>query len=372
MKLLLQVILVFIAFTASAQKSKLIIGTYTGAKSEGIYVYDFNTSNGDSKFISSIKSSNPSFVAVSPDQQYLYAVNEDADSLNNGGMLSAYQFDKKKKHLSFINQQPTGGNHPCYVTVDKTGKWVIAANYTGGSFSVTPVNGDGSLGADKQLIQHSGKSINKERQEKAHVHTTVLTADNKHLLVADLGIDKLMVYDFDAANGTATLNEKASVTVSGGSGPRHVAIHPSQKFVYLTEELSGTVAAFNFDADSKLKLFQTISAVPENYKGSLGGADIHVSADGKFLYASNRGELNDLVIFSIDAATGVLKLAGHQSTLGLKPRNFNFDPSGNFLLVANQESNSIIIFSVNHETGLLTDTGKRIEVPNPVCLVWVK
>lgn len=372
MRKLLIVIAVLFSNAIMAQQSKLVIGTYTSGKSEGIYVYDFNTSTGDNKFISSIKSSNPSFLALSPDKKYLYAVNEDADSLNNGGMISAYKFDKKKKHLSFINQQTSGGNHPCYVTVDKTGKWVIAANYTGGSFSITPVDAEGGLSADKKVTQHTGKSINKDRQEKAHVHTTVLTEDNKHLLVADLGIDKLLIYDFDAVSGTAKLNEKASVTVSGGSGPRHIAIHPSQKFVYLTEELSGTVAAFSVDAEGKLKLFQTISAVPENYKGSLGGADIHVSADGKFLYASNRGELNDLVIFTIDTATGILTVAGHQLALGIKPRNFNFDPSGNFLLVANQESDSIIVFSVNHETGLLTDTGKRINVPNPVCIIWVQ
>ena len=360
----------FISVFATAQKSKLIIGTYTSGKSEGIYIYDFNTKTGDNNFISSIKSSNPSFLAVSPNKKYLYAVNEDADSLNNGGIVSAYRFDKKKKHLSFINQQTSGGNHPCYVSVDKTGKWVIAANYTGGSFSIAPINKNGSISPDKKVTQHKGKSINKERQEKAHVHQTLLTDDNKHLLVADLGMDKFFVYDFDNSNGT--VKENTAVSVSAGSGPRHAAIHPSNKYVYLTEELSGTVAAFSFSNDGKLKLMQTISAVPENYKGSLGGADIHVSADGKFLYACNRGELNDIVIYSIDTATGVLSVLGHQSTLGVKPRNFNFAPSGNFLLVANQESDSIIIFSVNHETGLLTDTGKRITVPNPVCLVWVK
>jgi 6-phosphogluconolactonase len=373
MKKILTLLALLVSFVCHAQKAKLIIGTYTGGKSEGIYIYDFNTSTGDNKFISSIKSSNPSFLAVSPDKKYLYAVNEDADSLNNGGMVSAFKFDKKKKHLSFINQQPSGGNHPCYVSVDKTGKWAIAANYTGGSFSILKVNEDGSVSAPKNTIQHKGESINKERQEKAHVHQTLLSNDNKNILVADLGMDKVMVYIFNAVYGTATVRPGAAITVSAGSGPRHLAFHPSNKYVYLTEELTGTVAAFNYDSiTGKLKLFQTISAVPEDYKGSLGGADIHVSADGKFVYASNRGELNDIVIYSIDAATGVLSVVRHQSTLGIKPRNFNFDPSGNFLLVANQDSDNIIIFSVNHETGLLTDTGKKITVPNPVCLVWVK
>lgn len=363
----------FISLFATAQKSKLVIGTYTGGKSEGIYIYEFDSKNADTKFISTIKSSNPSFLAVSPNKKYLYAVNEDADSLNNGGMVSAYTFDKKKKQLTFINQQPSGGNHPCYITVDKTGKWVIVANYSGGSLSVTPVNEDGSLSADKKVMQHTGKGVNKERQEKAHVHQTLLTDDNKYVLAADLGIDKLMVYDFDNATGTATANTNASVSVPAGSGPRHAAIHPSHKYVYLTEELSGTVGAFSFDnTTGKLKLMQTISAVPEGFKGTLSGADIHVSPDGKFLYASNRGELNNLVIYKIDQAIGVLSVIGFQPTLGVKPRNFSFDPSGSFLLVANQDSDNISIFSVNHETGLLTDTGKSVSVPNPVCLVWVK
>lgn len=373
MKQTLFTVFTFLTLSVTAQKSKLIVGTYTNGKSEGIYIYDFNSKTGDSKFVSSVKSSNPSFVAVSPDKKYVYAVNEDADSLNNGGMVSAYKFDKKKKQLTLINQQPSGGNHPCYVTVDKTGKWVIAANYSGGSFSVTPVNADGSLSADKKLIQHEGRSLDKERQEKAHVHQTLLTEDNKHLLVADLGMDKFLVYDFDKTAGTATANATSSINVRLGSGPRHAAIHPSNKYVYLTEELSGTVGAFGFDnTTGKLKLLQTISAVPEDHRGSLSGADIHVSPDGKFLYASNRGELNNLVIYKIDETTGVLSVVGFQSTLGIKPRNFNFDPSGDFLLVANQESDNIAIFSVNHETGLLTDTGKQIIVPNPVCLVWVK
>jgi 6-phosphogluconolactonase len=363
----------FFSLFATAQKTKLVIGTYTSGKSEGIYIYDFDSKTGESKFISSMKSSNPSFVAVSPDKKYLYAVNEDADSLNNGGMVSAYKFGKKKKQLTFINQQTSGGNHPCFITVDKTGKWVIVANYSGGSLSVTPVNEDGSLSPDKKVIQHTGRGLNKERQEKAHVHQTLLTDDNKHLLVADLGIDKLMVYDFDNTTGATTANANSSINVSLGSGPRHAAIHPTNKYVYLTEELSGTVGAFAFDnATGKLKLLQTISAVPEDHKGSLSGADIHVSPDGKFLYASNRGELNNLVIYKIEETTGVLSVVGFQSTLGIKPRNFSFDPTGNLLLVANQESDNISIFSVDHETGLLTDTGKSISVPNPVCLVWVK
>lgn len=372
MKKLLAFSALLITIVTNAQKSKLIIGTYTSGKSVGIYIYNFDTKTGDSDSVSAIKSSNPSFLAVSPDKKYLYAVNEDADSLNNGGKVSAFKFDKKKKHLAFINQRPSGGNHPCYITIDKTGRWVIVANYSGGSFSVSALDKDGSISPDRKVIQHYGKSVNIERQEKAHVHQTLLTGDNKHLLVADLGTDKLIVYDFDKTTGIASDNNNSTISVSAGSGPRHAALHPSGKYVYLTEELSGTVAAFTFSDNGKLKLMQRISAVPEDYKGTLSGADIHVSPDGKFLYASNRGELNNLVIYKIDEATGVLSVVGFQPTLGIKPRNFSFDPTGNFLLVANQDSDNISVFTVNHETGLLTDTGKSINVPNPVCLVWIK
>jgi len=372
MKKLLSVLFLLVTLAVAAQKTKLLIGTYTSGKSEGIYVYDFNTATAENKFISSAKTSNPSFVAVSPNKKMLYAVREDGDSVNNGGAVTAFRLNRKKTELRLINKQSSGGNHPCHVSVDKTGQWVVVSNYTGGSFSVLPVNKDGSLASAKTTIQHYGKSVHKERQEKPHVHSAVFSSDNKYLLVADLGIDKLMVYRFDESSGIVTEDATASVSVSGGSGPRHIAFHPSQKFVYLTEELTGTVAGFSFSPTGKLKLFQTISAVPENYKGSFGGADIHVSPDGKFLYASNRGELNDLVIYAIDTATGVLSVVGHQSTLGIKPRNFNFDPSGDFLLVANQETDNIVIFSINHATGLLKDTGKQISVPNPVCIVWVE
>lgn len=369
MKIFLYPLFVMMSMHATSQRAKLIIGTYTSGKSAGIYIYDFDIETGDNRFISSIKSSNPSFLAVSPDKKYLYAVNEDADSLNNGGRVSAYKFEKRKKQLKFINQQPSQGNHPCYVTVDKTGRWVIAANYSGGSFSVLPIEKNGNIGAAIKTVHHKGSSIHKERQEKAHVHQTLLTPDNRYLMVADLGTDKFFVYDFDSASGS--VKENNVISVMPGSGPRHAAIHPSGKYVYLTEELSGTVGAFSF-FDGKLKLLQTISAVPEDYKGSLSGADIHVSPDGKYLYASNRGELNNIVIYKIDETTGILSVVGFQPTLGIKPRNFNFDPSGNFLLVANQESDNISIFSIDHSTGLLKYTGKSIGVPNPVCLVWVK
>jgi 6-phosphogluconolactonase len=372
MKLSLQLVFLLLSSSSFAQKKTyMVVGTYTNGKSEGLYVYQFNLKNATAKLVDSVKTSNPSFVAVSPDKKFVYAVNEDADStMKNGGGVSAFSFNKKNGKLSFINKQSSGGSHPCYVTVDNTGKWLFAGNYSSGNFSLFPLGADGKIETAKNNIQHFGKGPNAQRQEAPHVHGTFLTSDNKYLLVPDLGIDKVMTYQFDAASGKLTEATEPFIQLPGGNGPRHLAFDPSEKYLYLVQELTGTVAAFTF-SNGKAKLFQTISTLPEGYTGSMGSADIHVSPDGKFLYASNRGDADDLAIYSIEPITGILKLVGHQSTLGKTPRNFSFDPTGNFLLVANQNSDNIVIFSIDHNTGLLTDTGKRINVPNPVCIKWV-
>ncbi|MFT3679165.1 MAG: lactonase family protein [Ferruginibacter sp.] len=372
MRSLLQFFLLLSTLSVTAQqKVNLLVGTYTGAGSKGIYIYNFDTKTAKSKLLSTTSISNPSFLAVSPDKKYVYAVTEDADSTNNGGGIAAYSFNKSTGKLSLLNSRHSGGNHPCYVACDHTGNWVFLGNYTSGNFSLFPINKDGSLGTLKNSVQHFGNGPNKERQEKPHVHGTFISNDNKLILVPDLGTDKVMLYHFDAATGVLTDAKTPFIQLPGGAGPRHLAFSASQKYIYVMEEMTAAVAVFS-SADGNYKLQQTISAVQENYKGELSGADIHVSPDGKFLYASCRGEANNIAIYSIDSKTGILTLAGHQSTLGSKPRNFNFDPSGNFLLVANQESNDIVIFRINHKTGLLTDTGKRINVPNPVCIKWIK
>ena len=363
-------LLLFCTVTAVAQKEPyLLIGTYTAGKSEGIYVYSFNTTTGDNSFVSSVKTSNPSFLAVSPNNKMVYAVNENADSTMHtvGGNISAFAFNNGK--LTEINKQPSGGKHPCFVAIDKTGKWVFAGNYTSGSIGLLHVNADGSLDTLKQVIQHQGSGPNTQRQQGPHVHSTFLSADNKFLFVPDLGIDKVMIYTFDNKKGI--LKYSSAAPSQPGSGPRHLSFAPNNKFVYLVEEMTGTVVCYKINNGS-LQQQQRISAHPADYKGVIGSADIHVSPDGKFLYCSNRGDANTISIFAIHPADGKLTLTGHQSTMGKTPRNFNFDPSGNFLLVANQNSDDIIIFKVDKQTGMLTDTGKRINVPNPVCVKWVK
>jgi 6-phosphogluconolactonase len=354
--------------SSKAQNSYLLAGTYTNGKSEGIYVYDFDSNTGNSFLESKIKSVNPSFLAVSPNQHFVYAVNEEGNG--KGGKISSYTFSKSTGILQFINQQPSGGDDPCYVEVDKTGKWVVLANYSGGSLSIFPVNSFGGLGDAATHLQHTGSSVNKERQEKAHVHSTFFSPDNKYLFVQDLGMDEITVYPFDEKKGILNLRKKKITRSTPGAGPRHIIFSNDNNFVYAIHELSGTVSAYKFK-NGRLKFIEEKSAAQPGFKGFMGSADIHISADGNFLYCSNRGDANSISIFRINKNNGKLTIAGYQSTLGLGPRNFNFAPSGNFLLVANQNSDDIVIFKVNKETGLLTDTGKRIDVGSPVCLKWI-
>lgn len=353
-----------------AKENYLVVGTYTGAKSEGVYVYKFNSTDGSFQEVSHVKTSNPSFVAVSPGEKYVYAVHEDAANNGKGGEISAFSFNKKTGVLTYINEKPTKGDHPCYVVVDKTGKWVIAANYTSGSLSVLPVNKDGGVGEPVTTIQHQGSGVNKDRQSGPHVHCTFLSTDNKFLFVPDLGIDKVMIYAFDEHTGKLTPAPQPFEKSIDGSGPRHFTFHPNNKFAYLIEELSGTVETFQYN-NGTLKNIQRTSTMPKGDTSFAGSADIHVSPDGHFLYASNRSNSNTIAIFRINTADGKLTLVGHQSTLGQTPRNFNFDPTGDFLLVANQNSDDVVIFRRDKSTGLLTDTGKRISVGKPVCLKWI-
>ena len=373
MKSLFSFIFQISALSLFSQENFLLIGTYTSGKSEGIYVYKFNSQNAESKFISTAKTSNPSFLAVSPSQKFVYAVNENADSTRYTvtGYISAYSFNKSTGQLSFINKQESGGKHPCYVAVDKTGKWVFAGNYSSGSVALLPVKSNGGLDSAKQVIQHEGSSVVEGRQDEAHVHATFLNASNKTLYVPDLGMDKLMIYKFDSKKGKLVAGDLPYVITEPGTGPRHFDIHPSGKYGYLMQELTGTVSVFNIYPDGSMESIQDISGLPREYDGAVGSADIHVSTDGKFVYCSNRGESNSIGILKVNQQTGMLVWVGDQSTLGKTPRNFNFDPTGNYLLVANQNSDEIVVFKRNKETGMLTDTGKRINVPNPVCIKWI-
>lgn len=350
----------------SAQEYNLLVGTYTSAGSEGIYVYQFNKTTGETKAISSVKLTNPSYLAVSPNQKFVFAVNE-----TTTGMVTSYQYNKDSGTLTKLNEVVSGGANPCYISVNKKGTHVVVGNYTGGSLSVIDIRENGQLNQPKQIIQHNGNSVNRTRQEKAHVHSTVFSPDNNFLFVPDLGMDKVMIYKVVPKSGALQAADPAFFEVNAGAGPRHFEFHPAKNFAYLIEELSGTVSAFSYD-EGKLTLLQNTSCHPMSFQGAIGSADIHVSPDGKFLYCSNRGEANSIAIFSIDQETGMIRIAGFQPTLGLHPRNFSFDPTGNFLLVANRDSDEVVIFKVDKRTGLLEDSKQRVKVSKPVCIKWIK
>ncbi len=349
----------------------LITGTYTTGKSEGIYVFNYQLNNAvATPVFTATGIRNPSFLTLSPDGKKLYAVSE-MNGNGNAGKVVAYDFNSTTGSLKKLNEQPSGGDDPCYVLVDHTNKWLFVGNYSSGNFSVLPIMADGSLGIAKTSIQHSGSGADKSRQEKPHVHATVISPDNRFLFVPDLGIDKIMIYRFDAKVGKITPAKQPFAATKPGAGPRHFTFHPNGKTAYVLEELSGSVTVFRYNTrKGALNPVQNISSLPVGFNGAAGSADIHLSADGRFLYASNRGESNTIAIYAVHPADGKLSLIGHQPTLGKGPRNFSITPDGNQLLVANQGSDEMVIFNRNPETGMLIDSGKRISVPTPVCIQW--
>lgn len=359
--------MICLATVAQAQKSSsqiynLLVGTYTSEKSQGLYVYTFNTETGEfsSKFVATgIK--NPSYLAITKDRKHVYSVSEGSE-----GTISAFAFNATTGQLDFLNSAPSGGNGPCYVSVDDQNKFVFAGNYGGGSITAIPINPDGSLSQNIQSIQHEGKSV-KPNQEKPHVHAAVLSKDNKFLFVPDLGTDKVNIYSVDVAKPKPlTPATPAFASIAVGGGPRHFTFHPNGKFAYVIHENTGEITAFDY-AKGQLTEKQRVSMPEPGYAGNIHAADIRISPDGKFLYGSMRAEINELGIYSIDKK-GMLTFVGKQSTMGKIPRNFAIDPSGNFLLVGNQNSDEIVIFKRDKTTGKLTDTGKRISVGKPVCL----
>lgn len=354
-------------YGAKAQNYNLLIGTYTNkGTSEGIYVYDYNGTTGATQLKSVTKQVvNPSYLALSKDNKFVYAVNEDGEN----SAVSAFAFNAQAGHLSMINKRAAEGADPCFVTLD--GKNVILANYSGGTISVFGRNADGSLTAAKQVIQHTGKSIDpKKRQESAHVHMVQFTPDGKYLIANDLGEDHIYIYNYNSASENTPLTVKTVIKTNAGSGPRHLTFSPNGKFAYLAHEFNGLISVFSY-ANGNLKKLQEIGTSPADFTGKIDAADIHVSADGKFLYETNRGDANSISTFSIQK-NGTLRLVETISTLGKGPRNFSIDPSGNFLLVAHQYTNDVVIFNRNAKTGKLNDSGKRIQVGAPVCLIFGK
>jgi 6-phosphogluconolactonase len=364
----------------SNPKSKtmlLYIGTYTSkTKSEGIYLYKFDTATGDLTPLHVVKDvADPSYLAVTNDRKHLYAVNELVEyEGQKSGAVSAYAIDQKTGDLKLLNKQPSLGGAPCFITVSDNRQFVLVANYLGGNVSVYPIATDGKLGASVAVVQHSGSGPRKDRQEAAHAHSIILDRANRFAFAADLGIDRLMIYSFDSRSGKLVPNKnQAYFECKPGAGPRHFTFHPNGRLAFLINELDLSITSLSYDPErGTLKEIQTVPALPGGAT-SLGAtcADIHVSPDGKFLYGSNRGH-NSIVAYNVDGKTGRLEYLEHATAGIKKPRNFAIAPDGRFLLVANQESDSIVVFQRDLKTGRLASTGISTMVPAPVCLKFLQ
>lgn len=352
---------------AQPAKEILYVGTYSVRGSEGLYVYEFDRANGSFQRLQTVSElKSPSFVTIHPSGNYLYAVSEAGQ---NSGSVGAYAIDRKTGKLSFLNKQSSHGNGPCYVNVDKTGKWAFVANYGGGSMAMLPIGANGELGEATDSVQYIGTGPNAKRQEKAHAHSVTLSPDNKYAYVADLGTDKVYIYALDLVNGKVKPASMPFVSVKPGAGPRHLTFDPSGKRVYVAEELISSTAVFDYDPSTgALTLIEdTVKSLPADFNGADNtSADIHTSPSGKFLYQSNRG-YNALAIFSV-ANTGKLTLVGQQPTQGKTPRNFMVDSRGNYVLAANQDTDNVVLFTLDAKTGKLTPKGTELKIPAPVCL----
>jgi 6-phosphogluconolactonase len=367
MKTFALLISIFTLGAMQAQKDKfnLIVGTYTNScESKGIYVYEFDTNSGDFSFKSASEQlANPSYLSLSSANDIVYAVSEN-DQKQSG--VIALKYNQEDGKLIILNKSDGKASGSCYIINDD--KNVLTANYGSGSISVFGKNTDGSLTEVKQVVQHTGKGINLKRQDKPHVHMVYFSPDKKYVLANDLGTDIVSVYKYNSDSEKEILKFNSSVSVSPGGGPRHLIFSKDGKYVYVLQELVGSLITFRYK-NGKLEKVSEASILPKEYKGKIQTADLHISPDGKFLYATNRGEMGEITLFKI-GKKGKLEFVEQMITLGKGPRNFAIDPTGNFLLVAHQYSNTIIIFKRDKKSGNLTATGKKIELCSPVCMVF--
>jgi 6-phosphogluconolactonase len=346
----------------SAHAADLLVfaGTYTTGASRGIYAFRFQTADGRLRPLGvAVETASPSFLALHPNRRFLYAVNEDAKA------VSAFAIDGKTGKLAFLNAVPSGGEGPCHLALDATGRWLAVANFKSGTMALLPVHADGRLGEVTVVEKHEGS-------RQPHAHQAVFSPDNRFLLLADLGLDRIFVYRFDAATGSLAANDPPSARVAAGAGVRHLAFHPNGKVLYAVNEIDSTVTAFLYDAaKGTLDSFQTVPALPAGYKGANTAAEIAVNAAGTVVYVSNRGH-DSIVLFSIDPERFTLLPMDHAPTLGATPRHFAIDPAGTYLLSANQGSDEIAVFRVHPNTGQLTPLGRPVKgAPSPVCVLFV-
>ena len=359
----------------AGKELRVYFGTYTGASSKGIYYSAFDLSTGSlSRPVLAAEIRSPSFLALHPNGRFLYAVNEISNFQGKpGGAVTAFAIEADSGRLRQLNQASTLAEGPCHLVVDPTGRNVLAANYGGGSVVVIALESDGRLGSHGSSVQHRGSSVNPQRQQGPHAHGAYLDATNRFAFVPDLGLDRVMIYRFDAgAHSLTPIDPPPYAAVKPGAGPRHFAFHPHGRFAYVINELDSTVTAFAYDAASgRLTELQTVPALPADFKDRSFTAEIAVHPNGKFLYGSNRGH-DSIAVFAIDPATGKLTFVQHEPTQGKTPRNFALEPTGAFLLAANQDSDNAVVFRVDARTGKLSPTGNRIEVGAPVCVTFLR
>lgn len=358
----------------------LIVGTYTGGKSTGIYVYRFDTKTGEATRVSVVPAVNPSYLAVSRNGHRVYAVNElpgDNGSPSRRGSVSAFEFNPLEGRLRFLNSVTSGGNDPCYLSLSPDEKYLLVANYSvaahpGGSFSAFALLPDGRIDAPMLTVSLDARGPVRGRQDSSHVHSTVFSPDARYLFVQDLAADKLYSYRYspDTRNDVLRWDERHQTSVKPGSGPRHLVFGLDGRTAYLVNELSATVTVFGYDARG-LTQRQVLPLTTPDFKGRVGAAAVHLSPDGRFLYASNRGDANEIVIFSVAPVTGDLAVVGRQPSLGKSPREFSIDPTGHWLIVGNQDSDTAYIFKRNPQTGLLEAKPGAIDIGAPVDFKWI-
>ena len=351
----------------------VFVGTYTGGKSRGIYRLELDPETGKLGAPTlAAESENPSFLAVHPSRKFLYAVNEVGKFEGKpGGGVTSFTLDAKAGSLAKLNSESTVGGGPCHLSVDHTGKTLLVANYGGGSVAAFPLGDDGRIGKATTFIQHEGSSANKARQSEPHAHSINVDKGNRFAVVADLGLDMLLVYRLDPAQSVLTPNDPPFATVAPGSGPRHFAFHPDGKHGYVINELTSTIAAFDYDPErGVLSLLEEVRTLPKGYTGTSYTAEVQVHPSGRFVYGSNRGD-DSIAAFAVDRGNGLIAMIEVESSGGKTPRNFGIDPSGQYLLAANQDSDSIVVFTIDPKTGALTPTGQKVEVPKPVCVKFV-
>lgn len=358
--------------TLSMSPSKelvIYVGTYTSKGSEGIYVYKFDPATGALNLLHAVADAeNPSFLAIDANQRFLYAVHENNDYLGkNQGSVRAFKIDPETWNLTSLNEQPSLGAHPCFAAVDQSGALLALANYTGGNIALLPINSDGSLQPPSDMVQHVGSGANPQRQEGPHAHSVNFSPDGDFVLAADLGIDKIMIYQVDQQNGKLIPNNPPFTKTASGAGPRHLTFDPTGKRAYVINELNSTITVYAYNPQNgSLSQIETVSSLPADFHGANSCADIHITPDGRFLYGSNRGH-DSLAIFKIDEKTGRLTAAGHASSGGKTPRNFAIDPTGNYLLAANQSTGNVVVFRINQQDGSLTQS-HEVKVSMPVCV----